>query len=252
MVSGLDVFRAHFAGFNDRYVLIGGTACDLALSSSGLAFRATKDLDIVLCLETMDAEFARAFWAFVGAGGYAAQETGLGEQRFYRFRKPTAPDYPAMLELFSRRPDVLGEIKGHLTPIPVGEEVPSLSAILVDDDYYRWVQDGRIIIDGVAVVRPEHLIPLKAKAWLDLTDRVAGGGGVDAKDIRKHKNDVFRLYAAVDPEYAAASPESIREDMSRFIESVRGEAVDLKALGLPNTDLSEVLDALGRRYVVTG
>ena len=28
MVKGLDIFRAHFQNFADRYVLIGGTACE--------------------------------------------------------------------------------------------------------------------------------------------------------------------------------------------------------------------------------
>ena len=49
-----------FHAFNDRYVLIGGTACDLLMSDAGLAFRATRDLDIVLCLEALDREFAEA------------------------------------------------------------------------------------------------------------------------------------------------------------------------------------------------
>jgi hypothetical protein len=29
MVKGLDLFREHFREYADRYVLIGGTACDL-------------------------------------------------------------------------------------------------------------------------------------------------------------------------------------------------------------------------------
>ena len=31
MVKGLDMFLAHFRAFNDRFVLISGTACDIAL-----------------------------------------------------------------------------------------------------------------------------------------------------------------------------------------------------------------------------
>ena len=64
MVRGLDLFREHFKDFADRYVLIGGTACDLIMSEVGLQFCATKVLDIVLCIESVDPEFARAFWAF--------------------------------------------------------------------------------------------------------------------------------------------------------------------------------------------
>ena len=31
MVRGIDQFKVHFEDFNDRYVLIGGAACFLAL-----------------------------------------------------------------------------------------------------------------------------------------------------------------------------------------------------------------------------
>ena len=37
------------------------------------------------------------------------------------------------------------------------------------------------------------LIPFKAKAWLDLKERKLNGDQVDSKNIKKHKNDVFRL-----------------------------------------------------------
>ena len=54
MVKGLDLFLAHFRAFNDRFVLIGGTACDMAMTEAGLEFRATRDLDIVLWVEALD------------------------------------------------------------------------------------------------------------------------------------------------------------------------------------------------------
>ena len=47
MVNGLKYFLAQLAGFETHFILIGGTACDLWMSESGLPFRATKDLDIV-------------------------------------------------------------------------------------------------------------------------------------------------------------------------------------------------------------
>ena len=106
MVKGLEVFREHFRNFADRYVLIGGAACDIAMTGAGLPFRATKDLDIVLFVEALDSAFVRAFWEFVRTGGYEVQEKSTGEKQFYRFQKPANADYPFMLELFSRQPDV--------------------------------------------------------------------------------------------------------------------------------------------------
>jgi hypothetical protein len=153
LVKGLERFREHFKEFADRYVLIGGAACDLAFSDAGLAFRATKDLDIVLCVEALDAAFAKAFWAFVTQGGYEFQETCTGEKKFYRFKKPKEPDFPFMLELFSRVPDALGEIAGGpLTPIPVDDEVSSLSAILLDGDYYAWIHSAKREVSGIPIV----------------------------------------------------------------------------------------------------
>lgn len=112
MVKGLDAFLAHFRAFNDRFVLIGGTACDMAMTEVGLEFRATKDLDIVLWVEALDEAFVKAFWEFVNAGKYQVQQKSTGEPQFYRFLKPEEDGYPFMLELFSRKPDVPSDRRG--------------------------------------------------------------------------------------------------------------------------------------------
>jgi hypothetical protein len=71
LVKGLEIFREHFRDYADRYVLIGGAACDIAMTGAGLVFGATKD--ILLYVQAFDAAFVRAFWEFVRAGGYEVQ-----------------------------------------------------------------------------------------------------------------------------------------------------------------------------------
>jgi hypothetical protein len=136
MVRGLDVFRDYFAGHADQYVLIGGTAATLAMEDAGLEFRATKDLDIVLHIEALNAGFGEVFWKFVEDGRYEIrQASATGRPVFYRFQKPADKRFPVMLELFCRAPDGIKLAEGsHLTPIPLDEAVASLSAILLDDD----------------------------------------------------------------------------------------------------------------------
>jgi hypothetical protein len=58
-IQGLDSFSAYFKGYENRYTLIGGVACYLNLADADIDFRATKDLDIVLSAEALDAEFAQ-------------------------------------------------------------------------------------------------------------------------------------------------------------------------------------------------
>jgi hypothetical protein len=42
MVKGLDRFKSHFAKYTDQYILIGGTACDIAMESAAQVFEALK------------------------------------------------------------------------------------------------------------------------------------------------------------------------------------------------------------------
>ena len=103
MVVGLQRFRDHFRAHTGAFVLIGGAACDAWMTANALAFRRTKDLDIVLVADAVDAAFAQRFKAFVDAGGYEVrQRQETGKREFFRFYKPKGDDYPFMLELFSR------------------------------------------------------------------------------------------------------------------------------------------------------
>ncbi|RGH40342.1 MULTISPECIES: hypothetical protein [Clostridia] len=51
MVKGLDTFQKYFKDYEEQYVLIGGTACDILFESNEVNFRATRDLDMVLIIE---------------------------------------------------------------------------------------------------------------------------------------------------------------------------------------------------------
>lgn len=247
MIKGLEIFRSAFSAFADSYILIGGAACNINLERTAVPFRATHDLDIVLCVESLTPEFGRMFWQFVRSGGYQIQEKSTGEKKFYRFRKPTAPDYPEMLELFARKPDNFETPHDtQLIPIPMDEEVSSLSAILLDQDYYQFIQNNRILIDGISLLSTEALIVLKAKAWLDLSARKEAGEHVDSKNVRKHKNDIFRLWASTSQESSVSLPPGIRADMQQFLASMENEDVDLNALhiDLPREEILQNLRSL--------
>lgn len=251
MVVGLDKFAAHFADYRESYVLIGGAAAWLVLDEAGIEPRATKDLDIVLCVEVLDPAFGEAFWEFIRAGGYGSQEKSASDRVFYRFQKPSEPGYPAMLELFSRKPDalLLGD-DSHLTPIPLGADVSSLSGILLDEDYYYFLHQHKRDFDGVSIVGEECLIPLKARAWLDMMQRKEDGEKVDSKDIRKHRNDVLRLYLLLVPGMTFELPGTVREDLAVFLRRVAPELDSqlLKQLGIKGVGATDILQVIRQAY----
>lgn len=251
MVRGLDLFRQHFAAHAGQYVLIGGTAATLAMEEAGLAFRATKDLDVVLHIEALDASFGETFWRFIEAGRYEIRQASATAKRaFYRFQKPQDRNYPAMLELFCRAPDGFVPAPGaHLTPIPVDEAIASLSAILLDNEYYEFVISGRREVDGLPWVGEDRLIPLKAVAWLDMQMRAARGEPIDARDIRKHANDVLRLSQLLAPAARIQAPGKIAGDLSRFLDAIMAEGdINPGALGLRGT-LAQLVDRIRAAYL---
>lgn len=250
MVRGLDYFREYFKDFQGSYILIGGVACDLAMEQAGLGFRATKDLDIVLCAEAINEEFVSKFWEFAKEGGYEHQEKSTGNKQFYRFNKPASDQFPFMLELFSRKLDDMKlEDDSHLTPIPVDADVLSLSAILLDDDYYQCIEKGKTVIDGVSVLGAEYILPFKARAWLDLTKRRDSGKRVDSKDIKKHRNDVFRVFPLLSPNQRVVIPESIKTDMRDFVTAMPDEEnLNMKDLGINTLTLAVVISSLSNIY----
>lgn len=250
MVKGLDIFRDHFAALADQYVLIGGTAATLAMEDVGLSFRATKDLDIVLHIEALSPKFGDAFWAFIEHGQYEIrQASDSGKPVLYRFRNPRDERFPAMLELFCRSPKGIKLAEGaRLTPIPFDEAVASLSAILVDDEYYTFILEGRRQLDGLPWIGAEQLIPLKACAWLDLSARKAEGQKIDGKDIRKHANDVMRLSQLLAPDSRIPITTRIAADLRRFLDRLAADgSYDPKAIQI-DLRIAEVIERVRGAY----
>ena len=103
MVRGIEVFQDYFREYADQYVLIGGAACSISFEEQEINFgRTTKDLDVVLIVEAQTKEFGERFWQFIKDGKYRIRSKSNGNPQFYRFDKPEDPEFPKMIELFSR------------------------------------------------------------------------------------------------------------------------------------------------------
>ena len=135
-----------------------------------------------------------------------------------------------------------------LTPIHISDEISSLSAILLNDEYYQFLIGGVEEIDGIQVLNYTHIIPFKAKAWLDLKSRKENGEQVDTKNITKHKNDVFRLSQLITGADAIELTGEIQSDMKTFLLAMIDEDVDLKNLRIRGKK-RDIWNGL-RKYIV--
>ena len=233
MVIGFDKFRDKFGAFANDYVIIGGSACDWLFTHRDARFRATKDIDLVVCAEQTTDAFVAAMWDFIREGGYSAYERKDGRKCFYRFLNPTTDGYPFMLEFFSREtmnfPLAANSI---ITPIPTDDEsVSSLSGILLDENYYSFIRKFRQNVDGVCVLSVEALLLLKARAWMDLSARKARGEFVKDKDLAKHRKDVFRLQSLIGLDSQTVLSKPLFNDFKDFLQAIRQEPLDPQTLG---------------------
>lgn len=244
-MKGLELFQEYFGEYCGQFVIIGGTACELNLKESQQVFRATKDIDLVLIVEAMTAEFGSRIWEFVKAGKYKNVMKSSGQPEFYRFYDAEETGFPYMIELFARRPNVLVDDKDIVIGrVSAGEDVSSLSAILLNESYYEFMLGGVLEAGGLTFLSSERLIPFKAKAWLDLKEQKARGKHVNDRDLRKHKNDVYTLAVTLETNKTIELNEEIKDDMVAYVDIMRASDFDLKSIGITDFSRDELLDIL--------
>lgn len=247
MVVGMELFRDKLKGFEGCYTVIGGAACDILMSEADIDFRLTKDIDMILILEDKKAEFAKTFWEFIKEGEYKCGWKNSDEMHFYRFTEPKA-GYPVMIELFSRKPGYHLDVEEGIIPIHIDDDTSSLSAILLNDDFYNFMLEGRKIVAGVSVLAESYIIPFKMYAWLDLKRRKEAGEHVNERDYKKHKNDVFRLLQIMNPDEKVSVSGLVRGSVENFLGEIEKEQIRVEQLGLMITK-EEAMELLKRIYL---
>lgn len=256
MVRGLDIFKKYFEAYPENYVIIGGTACDIIIDEAGFVPRATKDIDIILVVEALSEAFVKQFWKFVFDGNYERKEKSEDERKYYRFIKPEKTDFPYQIELFSRNPDLMDLDEGtHLTPIPVDDDLSSLSAILLDDDFYHYMLEHSVMDNGLHLANIEALICLKARAYHEIAERIAQGSKEDSKQLRKHKGDVFRLAVMLTENDMFELPENIKTQMQSFADTISDDLPGkelFKTMGLDTIDPQNVFNQILKSFQLDG
>ena len=251
-VPGIDVWRDRFAEDGDRYVVIGGAARELVYVEHGAwEDTATKDLDVVLIAEAIDAGFVSRFMSFVREGGYS-HVTKSGDTQLYRFSQPTDASFPQQVELLCRRPDYLVGVEAVVGKVLVDDAEYSLSAILLDDDYYSLLASGVAVTRryGIPTLSWEYLPVFKMRAFDDLADRRARGEAVRSGEVGKHRRDVVRLMAIMPAGTKVELPERVRSEVERFLRTVEEPSrTYMRSLGLGGISFADVMERIREVYL---
>lgn len=250
MLTGFDKFSEMMQSHKEQFVVIGGTACEAALEQTGLTRRATKDIDMVVVIEELSADFIHDLWGFLKAGGYhpsrRTNHSGQSVYAFYRFDNPKDDTFPAKIEILARKEEFLfGENEKRIEPIVDNDVSCSLSAIIMDDDMYHLTTHHWVEYKGVHMASPTALVCLKARAYLNLLQERQAMRQVNTDDIKKHRRDVLTLLATGKVEDTRV-PESIYSTIQEFVRTLREQPKNSLAdsLGVAEGVVDEYLSLL--------
>lgn len=82
---------------------------------------------------------------------------------------------------------------------------------------------------------------------VDLCRRKSEGEHVNSDDIKKHKNDVFRLMNVINPDAVIDTSEIVMEDVRQFVIRMPEEKINMKNIGL-EMELDAALGILKKVY----
>ena len=157
--------------------------------------------------------------------------------------------------MLSRHPDILGEPQGLLIePLPISDDVSSLSAIIMDDDFYNFTVKHSEVTDGIRHASPIALIALKTRAYLNLLNDKKRGVHVNSRDIKKHRSDVMKSLVISDGDEVVASP-SIVGCVRDFVTDIRKDYDNVvpalsKSLDVDESIVGQLLNILDRLFIV--
>ena len=84
---------------------------------------------------------------------------------------------------------------------------------------------------------------------VDLSERRKTDEKIDSKDIKKHRNDVFRLFQVIELNESTKLLGTVKEDMQKGLDQLlKEESLDLKNLGVKNRSVKEVVAMLRTKY----
>ena len=129
----------------------------------------------------------------------------------------------------------------------------SLSAIIMDDDYYYFTIAHSQLTDGIRHANSAALIALKARAYLNLMADKRDGKHVNTKDIKKHRSDILKNVVIMTDDNIEA-PSAIVDCIRDFVASIRADWSTLseplsKSLDQDEAFVSRLLDQLDELFI---
>lgn len=221
--AGLNHFQDYCKDLDDHYVVVGGFATlmllDSELENHG---KATFDIDLVL-LTTNSMEMTQRIKEYVKEGEYKIQISSKEQYQYYRFIEPQKNNFAKEIELFASNENSLELEDGQrVIPIDAGVGLYSLSAIMLDLEYFEMIKNNVEKKHRAPCTNVQATIMLKMSAFYDLKKR-------DDSKWKKHRRDILKLALLLTGEEKIQLVGRMEQDFDTFMEHLEND-IDKKIL----------------------
>ncbi|MDD4330631.1 MAG: hypothetical protein PHD79_11840 [Aliarcobacter sp.] len=230
--AGLSHFQEYCKEFDEQYVVVGGFATVMLLDEElGKGHgKATFDIDLVL-LTNNSVELSQRIKQYITDGKYDIQVGEKDRYKYYRFNNPKEENFAKEIELFASNENKLEiDDKQRILPIDPEEGLYSLSAIMLDPEYFKMIKNNVNKSTEAPCTNTQATIMLKMSAFYDLKKR-------EDNKWKKHRRDILKLTLLLTGEEEIKLVGRMKEDFDSFIQHLK-EEVDQKSIksfadGLP-------------------
>ena len=244
--AGLSHFENYFRDFKDHYVVVGGFATlmllDKQLEGHG---KATHDIDLVL-LTNSSVEMSQQIKSYITEGGYSIQKGQKDSFLYYRFFEPKVERFAKEIELFASNEQSLQlDISQRIIPIDPEEGLYSLSAIMLDGEYFEMIKNNIDHSNQVPCTNTIATMMLKMSAFYDLKAR-----GDDK--WKKHRRDIIKLALILTGEERIELKGRMVADVELFMEHMDGlnDKMIKQITGMSGISQRDIVEVLRGSYKI--
>lgn len=245
--AGLNHFQDYCKDLQEDYVVVGGFATIMLLDDELEGHgKATYDIDLVL-LTTSSTKITNRIKEYITEGEYTIQKGDKDQYHYYRFVNPQKDNFAKEIELFASNENGI-ELNENQRIIPIDPEegLYSLSAIMLDPEYFQMIKDNINKTLRAPCTNTQATIMLKMSAFYDLKER-------GDKKWKKHRRDILKLAMILTGEERIELVGRMKKDFNFFIAHIEGEDLTPKVfssiMGQLPVSKEEVLEILKKVFI---
>ncbi|MBU1958270.1 hypothetical protein KJ680_07685 [bacterium] len=242
--AGLNHFENYFSDYRDHYVVVGGFATlmllDKQLEGHG---KATHDIDLVL-LTNSSVTMSRRIKSYIKEGDYTVQKGEKDLFSYYRFFEPKIDGFAKEIEIFTVNEQKFElDENQRIIPIDPEEGLYSLSAIMLDNEYFEMIKNNIDDSNQVPCTNTIATMMLKISAFYDLKAR-----GDDK--WKKHRRDIIKLALILTGEERIELKGRMIEDVRLFMEHMDelNDKIIKQITGMKGISQSDIVEVLSEVF----